>query len=113
MRIKKNINIEIGERIQKARENAGYTQEKLSELLSMSTNHLSAIECGASGCSIENLQKICSLLNVSADRILFANTTPSGEMVKILYQLEKIKPEYLPYISNILSDIIGIPFIAE
>ena len=36
MRQKKQINVEIGANIQAAREKAGYTQEKLSELIGVS-----------------------------------------------------------------------------
>ena len=42
MREKKDINIEIGGNIQVAREQAGYTQDTLSEMLGMTPNHLSA-----------------------------------------------------------------------
>lgn len=55
MREKKDINIEIGGNIQVAREQAGYTQDTLSEMLGMTPNHLSAIERGASGISLESL----------------------------------------------------------
>ena len=44
MREKKDINIEIGGNIQVAREQAGYTQDTLSEMLGMTPNHLSAID---------------------------------------------------------------------
>lgn len=57
MREKKDINIEIGGNIQVAREQAGYTQDTLSEMLGMTPNHLSAIERGASGISLEALQR--------------------------------------------------------
>ena len=53
MREKKDINIEIGGNIQVAREQAGYTQDTLSEMLGMTPKHLSAIERGASGISLE------------------------------------------------------------
>ena len=62
MREKKDINIEIGGNIQVAREQAGYTQDTLSEMLGMTPNHLSAIERGASGISLEALQRLCRLL---------------------------------------------------
>ena len=69
MREKKDINIEIGGNIQVAREQAGYTQDTLSEMLGMTPNHLSAIERGASGISLEALQRLCRLLGVSADEL--------------------------------------------
>ena len=71
MRKQKNINIEIGRNIQSARERVGYTQETLSELIGISPNHMSAIERGASGVSLETLRRICRVLDVSADSIVF------------------------------------------
>ena len=71
MREKKAINVQIGTNIQLARERAGYTQERLSELVGLTPNHLSAIERGVSGASLEVLQKLCPLLGVSADHLLF------------------------------------------
>ena len=43
MREKKEINIAVGNHIQLVREEAGYTQDTLSELLDITPNHLSAI----------------------------------------------------------------------
>ena len=65
MRKRKEINVQIGANIQVARERAGLTQDKLSELIGVTPNHISAIERGIYGISLENLQKICVLLNVS------------------------------------------------
>ena len=59
---KKDINIEIGGNIRVATEQAGYTQDTLSEMLVMTPNHLSAIERGPSGISLEALQRLCRLL---------------------------------------------------
>lgn len=73
MQKKKPVNIEIGQNIKRLRENAGMTQESLSELLGLGVKHISAIECGAAGVSIPTLIKLCSLLSVSADRILFGD----------------------------------------
>lgn len=71
MQEKKPVNIEIGQNVKRLRENAGMTQESLAELLGLGVKHISAIECGAAGVSIPTLIKLCSLLSVSADRILF------------------------------------------
>ena len=83
MREKKDINIEIGGNIQVAREQAGYTQDTLSEMLGMTPNHLSAIERGASGISLEALQRLCRLLGVSADRIIFGTDEPEAEALAL------------------------------
>ena len=94
MREKKDINIEIGGNIQVAREQAGYTQDTLSEMLGMTPNHLSAIERGASGISLEALQRLCRLLGVSADRIIFGTDEPEAEALALARRISDIKPEY-------------------
>lgn len=58
MRQKKEINVRIGANIQSARERAKYTQEELSEMIGVTPNHLSAIERGASGASLETIGSI-------------------------------------------------------
>lgn len=90
MREKKDINIEIGGNIQVAREQAGYTQDTLSEMLGMTPNHLSAIERGASGISLEALQRLCRLLGVSADRIIFGTDAPEAEALALARRISDI-----------------------
>ena len=41
--------------------------------------HISAIECGAAGVSLATLKKICSLLSVSADTILFGTADTGSQ----------------------------------
>lgn len=93
MKQKKEFNIKIGANIQRAREQSGYTQDKLSELLDITPNHLSAIERGIYSISIENLQKLCRLLNVSADFIVFGDT-PSNEEIAIAQKISAVHPMY-------------------
>lgn len=70
MKERKEINIQIGRRIRKSRELVGYTQEKLAELVNVSTQYISDLERGIVGTSIPTLIKICEVLNVSSDFIL-------------------------------------------
>ena len=74
MKEKKPLNIEIGQNVKRLREGAGLTQESFSELIGLGEKHISAIECGAVGLSLPTLKKICTLLSVSADQILFGNS---------------------------------------
>lgn len=60
----------IGINIKKYRKAAGLTQEKLAELLDISTVHMSHMECGHVSMSIELLLKLCGILNVSPNHIL-------------------------------------------
>ena len=108
MREKKDINIEIGGNIQVAREQAGYTQDTLSEMLGMTPNHLSAIERGASGISLEALQRLCRLLGVSADRIIFGTDEPEAEALALARRISDIKPEYRQQVQELLSAILNM-----
>ena len=108
MREKKDINIEIGGNIQVAREQAGYTQDTLSEMLGMTPNHLSAIERSASGISLEALQRLCRLLGVSADRIIFGTDDPEAEALALARRISDIKPEYRQQVQELLSAILNM-----
>ena len=92
MREKKEINIAVGNHIQLVREEAGYTQDTLSELLDITPNHLSAIERGVSGISLETLQRLCLLLGVSADRILFGLDAQEQEALAIARRITDPRP---------------------
>ena len=71
MKKKKPINVEIGTRIQQAREAAGLTQERFAELIGLGVKHVSAIECGSVGVSLNTLRKPCTALSIPADLLLF------------------------------------------
>ncbi|MDD3231567.1 MAG: helix-turn-helix transcriptional regulator, partial [Oscillospiraceae bacterium] len=71
MKEKKTINMEIGAQIQFAREKAGMTQERFGELVGLGTKSVSAIERGTVGISLSSMKKICQVLAVSSDTLLF------------------------------------------
>lgn len=73
MREKKEINVRVGANIQRLREERHYTQEELSEKLGVTPNHLSAIERGVSGISLELMERLCHALGATADHILFGH----------------------------------------
>ena len=58
-------------RIRKAREDAGYTREKFAELLDVSVSYMAEVERGRTGISVKMLIKICDVLGLSADYVLF------------------------------------------
>ena len=70
MQEKKQINIDIGLRIQEMRELRHYTQEQLAELLDVGVQHVSNIERGVAGISLTALKRTCEVLCVSADYLL-------------------------------------------
>ena len=108
MREKKTINVKIGANIQIARENAGYTQEKLSELLSLTPNHLSAIERGVSGASLDVLAQLCSLLGISADFLFFGHSCLDDEALALARQISNIPPRQKQQFKKVISALLEL-----
>lgn len=94
--MKKNINLEIGERVRRVRTQIGLSREQLSEMLDISTLFLGYIECGQRGMSLATLRKMCSVLNVSADYILSGKEESETIRKKIEVSISDIEDEYLP-----------------
>lgn len=88
---KKKINIEIGTHIRLAREAAGLTQEKLAELIPMAPKNVSDIERGVVGISLSALVRICNVLSVSSDAILFGDIE-ENEVDWIASRLKRLPP---------------------
>lgn len=61
---------EIGRRISNRRKHKKLSQQALAEILGISNNHLSSIECGKAGPSLELLVGICNALKLSPDFLL-------------------------------------------
>lgn len=72
MREKKEINIQIGKQVKLAREKSRLTQEQLAEQLECTPQYLSDLERGVVGISVALLKRLCVVLAVSSDDILFA-----------------------------------------
>lgn len=75
MREKKEINIQIGEQIRLAREQAKLTQEQFAERIEVSPQYISDLERGVVGISIPTLKRACITLGTSSDRILFGTAS--------------------------------------
>lgn len=70
--------LEIGRRLRRRRENAGYTRERLGELCSLSPRFIANIELGDSTFSLDSLMTICQVLSCSRDHLLFGAETGDG-----------------------------------
>lgn len=103
--MKKDINIEIGQRIQIAREAAGLTQERFAELIDMGPKNLSAVERGQVGISISVLQRICRVLSISADQILF-DSVEKNNVHSLTERLSYLTPQQFEIVSDIVNKII-------
>ena len=71
MREKKEINIQIGEQVRIAREQAKLTQEMLAERIEVSPQYISDLERGVVGIALPTLKKLCCSLGIASDQILF------------------------------------------
>ena len=61
---------EIGQRICTRRKELNYTQEKLAEMMDVSVQMISNLERGNKAIRIDNLVKLCHILDVSTDYVL-------------------------------------------
>ncbi len=88
----KNNSIEktIGKRIQILRKEKGYTQQRFSEMIGLSTNYLSDIERGSSSARLDKLVAIINALECSADDV-FADVIQNGYKVKASRLSERIE----------------------
>lgn len=83
--------MDLAERLQKLRKEAGYSQEKLAEMLGISRQALSKWENGQANPDVNNIKKLCEIYNKSSDYILFGKEA-SPEIVyqeKIVYREKK------------------------
>lgn len=103
----KDINLQIGERCQHARETAGYTQERLAEQIGVSTQFLSDAERGVTGMSVTTIIKLCNVLSVSADFLLLGRDgNENDESALFLYsriqRLSERERELVEEVTNLM-----------
>ena len=102
MKEKKEINIQIGEQVKYAREQAKLTQEQLAEYIEVSPQYISDLERGVVGISITTLKRLCEMLHITSDQILFSEK-PKNDISAITEKCRLLPKEQF----NILSDIIN------
>ncbi len=81
MREKKEINIQIGEQIRAAREQAKLTQEQFAERIDVTPQYISDLERGVVGISIATLKRACIALGTCSDKILFGHSVEARSSV--------------------------------
>lgn len=113
MEEKKSINVLVGANIKRERERYGYTQEQFSELIGFETKSLSAIERGIVGVSLPALKRICQVLSISSDRLLFGETTPPSCTLDLVQRLERLTPAQYRIASDMLNKILEAFYLSE
>ena len=105
MKNKKEINVQIGDQIRKAREERGLTQEKFAELIGKTPQFISDMERGVSGVSMETLKTICECLCITSDSILFSNRPKGADNIieSVIARLRLMPPEQLEGLEQIIN----------
>lgn len=93
-------------RIRKAREDMGYTREKFAEKLDVSVSYLAELERGRTGISVKMLTKICNVLGLSADFVLFGEARTEDRLR--LDSINRISPEYIPLLDKIITELLSL-----
>ncbi len=98
---------EIGQRIIERRKKLGLTQEALAEKGDMTTQFVSYAESGKRAMRPENLLKICTALNVSADYLLTGDIIDKDLLI-ISDKLRQLSPSQLRIIENVIDECIKL-----
>lgn len=93
-------------RIRQARENLGYTREKFAEKLDVSLSYLAELERGRTGISVKMLIKVCNVLGLSADYVLFG--TDRAEDSVRLDAIHRIDDTYLPLLDKVITELLAL-----
>lgn len=93
-------------RIRQARENMGYTREKFAEKLDVSVSYLAELERGRTGISVKMLIKVCNVLGLSADYVLFGTERP--EDATRLDAIHRIDDKYLPLLDKVVAELLSL-----
>lgn len=98
----------IGSRIRKAREEKGLTQEYLAESLDVSGAFISKIERGKTPVNLQNLDRICQVLETSPEYILQGTNTVNKDYMRneILDMLKDCPPDKIKLIAQVIKPII-------
>lgn len=93
-------------RIRKARESMGYTREKFAEKLDVSVSYLAELERGRTGISVKMLIKVCNVLGLSADYVLFG--TERDEDALRADNIRRIDNKYLPLLDKVIGELLSL-----
>ncbi|MDY4490898.1 MAG: helix-turn-helix transcriptional regulator [Candidatus Faecousia sp.] len=93
-------------RIRKAREDLGYTREKFAEKLDVSVSYLAELERGRTGISVKMLIKVCNVLGLSADYVLFGADRQNDALR--LDAIHRIDEKYLPLLDKVIAELLAL-----
>ena len=100
----------IGSRIRNARKAKNLTQAQIAELLNVSPEYFSRIECGKTKINLEMLCRISELLDVAPEFLLTGCVTNSSQYLtnEISESLKKCTPTKIQAITQLIKVIAEI-----
>ena len=98
---------EIGKRIIERRKKLGLTQEALAEKGDVTPQFVSYAESGKRAMRPENLLKISSALNVSADYLLTGDIIDK-DLLLLSDKLQKLSPAQIRIIESVIDECIAL-----
>lgn len=107
------VKAEIGLRLRRKREDAGYTREKLGELCSLSPRFIANIELGDSTFSLDSLMTVCRVLSCNSDYLLFGDSVDSGAWTETFSKLAQLDLKYREPVNKTLQGLIETIIKAE
>lgn len=100
------INFElVGLRIKSLRRQNNITQEKLSEMLNITTEHLSRIETGTYRPSIKLIEHICQAFDIDEQYLLFGVRSTSDKNLALIEKISILSDHQRKAIEIILDSM--------
>mgnify|MGYP003218058070 CR=1 FL=1 len=90
----------------RASEKLAKTRERFAELLDVSVSYMAEVERGRTGVSVKMLVKICDVLGLSADYVLFGEQR--GEDDLRAQRIGRIDSRYLPLLDGIITQLLAL-----
>lgn len=94
--------IDMGTRIAGQRKQLHLTQEQLADKMGLSLQSISCIELGKKAIRPENLAKLCQILGVSADYILYGRRSQQ-QMSALIAQMADLSPDAFDAIRSLVD----------
>lgn len=105
---------ELGERLRAVRHSHGVTQSQVAKILGTNQSHVSNVERGARGLTLQQVVKLTRAFDVSADTLLNgkkpakpARSLKSGRLLQRLQRIEELPPTQQKAILKILDGLLG------
>ncbi len=89
----------------------GYTREKFAEKLDVSVSYLAELERGRTGISVKMLIKVCNVLGLSADYVLFGTERDTDALRAD--NIRRIDDKYLPLLDRVIGELLSLTDLAE